>query len=497
MKQPKVSKPLSRAAAERARDFFELGKRKKAAGELSEALNAFRACLKINPRSAAAWISLAEVLDQNQQGQDALACYRRAAIAEPDNVIARTRFARSLAGLGRTDDARQVFTDALALDPSAIGTLLGYGELMEDQGEPERAADAYRRVLKQAPEQAEALANLLGLGRSIDISSEIEVAMSRMQSAPNRDKALIGYGLGKALDRLERFDEAFATLEAANTARQMEAGEFDLERFNNRIIRLKKLFSEAFFAQRADWGHPSATPVFVVGLPRSGTTLTEQIIASHPRCFGAGELTVLSDLATGMPDRLGQADPPWPGCVEVLTQAHVAATGVDYVAQVEKRAPAECEKIVDKAPLNFWHLGLVALSLPNARIIHCHRDLRDNGLSIFAQNFNPSQRWATSLEGIAHYWRGYRELMEHWGKVTSLKIHEVRYEDTVLDTESQARDLLEFLDLDWEPSVLEFHRHERAVQTPSRWQVRQPIYDTSKEKWRRYAKHLTPLSDVQ
>ena len=143
---------------------------------------------------------------------------------------------------------------------------------------------------------------------------------------------------------------------------------------------------------------------------------------------------------------------------------------------------------------SFWHLGLVALALPNARIIHCRRDIRDCGLSIFAHNFNLQQTWSTSLEDIAHYWRGYRHLMAHWKAVTQLNILTVDYEDTVSDLETQARRITDFLDLGWEAQLLQFHENERAVQTPSRWQVRQPVYRSAMAKWRHYESHLGPLT---
>jgi hypothetical protein len=163
------------------------------------------------------------------------------------------------------------------------------------------------------------------------------------------------------------------------------------------------------------------------------------------------------------------------------------------------RAPAsfDAANIIDKQPLNFWHLGLVAIAMPNAKIVHCTRDIRDNGFSIFSQNFHLSQKWSTDLTDIAHYWRGYRRLMAHWQSVTGLDILEVNYEDTVADLEVQARRLLGFVGLSWDEKVLAFHENSRPVQTPSRWQVRQPLYRTSMEKWRQYEQHLQPLIDAE
>lgn len=476
-----------------ARAFFDKGEELKKSGDLAGALDAYRQSLKINPRVAAPWIGLADVLARNQQPGDALECLRRGASAEPNNPVVLRRLARGFQGLGNTTHARQAYERALKLQPGAVNTLMGLGEVHEEDGRPRDAADCYRQVLKAQPGHAEALGAIVGLGRDIDVSVEIEAARAAMVAAEPREKALIGYGLGRALERQGEFDSAFKALSDANAARTEQAGTFSRDAFDQRVTEMTAVFSSDFFDQRRDWGDLSSTPVFVVGLPRSGTTLTEQIIGSHSACFGAGELAVLTDLATGTPDRLRTDERAWPLCAPDLTQDHTAALGADYVSQIKALAPLDARRIVDKQPLNFWHLGLVAMALPNAKIIHCTRDIRDNGLSIFAQNFNTQQRWATDLGDIAHYWHGYRTLMAHWQSTTGLDILDVAYEETVSDLEGQARRLLEFLGLGWDPRVLAFHQNDRTVQTPSKWQVRQPLYTTSKAKWRQYEAHLGPL----
>ncbi|NRA85380.1 MAG: sulfotransferase, partial [Gammaproteobacteria bacterium] len=161
-----------------------------------------------------------------------------------------------------------------------------------------------------------------------------------------------------------------------------------------------------------------------------------------------------------------------------------------------QRAPEAVLKVVDKQPLNFWHLGLVAMAFPNARIVHCTRDIRDCGLSIFTQNFNTTQNWSTDLDDIAFYWQGYKKLMEHFKQVSGLPILEVNYEETVSELEWQSRRLLDFVGLPWDECVLNFHQSQRAVQTPSRWQVRQPLYQSSKARWRNYESYLAPLMNA-
>ena len=476
-----------------AREWFEEGTRLRRAGDGAGALDAFRHSIKLNAHVAAPWIGLADLLEANGQLEDARQCLLRGTQADPGNLTAKLRLAHAHKGLGYTSDAMSQFEAAIRLDPASAPAHFGRGQLLEDLGEPENAAAAYRIALELDETHHEALASLLGLGRHVDIADEMKTAEQKLELDDRPGRALIGYGLGKALDQQKRYEAAFKAYSTANAARRQAAGPFDRTAFDRRLDHLTGLFSEEFFKQRAGWGDPSHRPVFIVGLPRSGTTLTEQIISSHPQCFGAGELNTLTDLATGMPDRLGRAEPAWPGCAENMTADHASATVQDYLRLSGRRAPDGVVRIVDKQPLNFWHLGLVALALPNARIIHCSRDIRDCGFSIFAHNFNVQQAWSTDLDDIAYYWRGYRRLMAHWKAVTGLQFLDVRYEDTVADLENRSRALLSFLDLPWDERVLSYHENDRAVQTPSRWQVRQPVYSTSMARWRNYESELAPL----
>ncbi|MEM7661454.1 MAG: sulfotransferase [Pseudomonadota bacterium] len=478
-----------------ARAWFEKGERLRGEGNTPGAFDAYRKSLKLNPNVAAPWVGLARLLDGNQQPKEALECLKRAADAEPHNLVASIKLAQSFLGIGQVENAKQEYNRALSIDDRSPDAYFGLGRLHEDAGAPEEAAEAYRAALKLKPCHAEALANLLGLGRYVDVSDELAAAQSNINDIDDPAAALIGFGIAKELDRRGEFDTAAKVLISANGARQREAGLFNREHFDQRIQTLIDVFSESFFKDRLGWGHSSNMPVFIVGLPRSGTTLTEQIIGSHPTCFGAGELGVLADLSTGTPDRLGRAEPPWPKSAPELSEKQVSDIGREYTDELRNIADSSVRYVVDKQPLNFWQLGLVALALPNARIIHCVRDIRDTGLSIFSQNFHVDQRWSADMEDIGYYWRGYRRLMQHWTLVSRLKIIDVHYEDTVTDVETQACNLLQFLDLPWDDRVLLFHENDRAVQTPSRWQVRQPVYSSSKAKWRNYESLIEPLAE--
>jgi hypothetical protein len=479
--------------SEAGRALYEAALAHERAGDVPAAFEAFRSAAKADPRVAAPYVGLARLLSRNHQRGEAIACLDRAAAIEPGNAAIVAQLAGALVQEGRLEQAVTIYVDALNRLGPAPRLLLGLATLQEDRGERDAAADAYRRVLAADPVNADALAGLLGVAEGDALAGVIDTARTTMTDAADRDAALIGYALGKALDRVGDHPAAFDAWSKANAARRRMAGAFDRAAFDGRVDRLIALFDKDFFEQRRGWGDPSERPVFIVGLPRSGTTLTEQVLSAHPEVHGAGELDLLTDMATGTPDRLGSAEPAWPETAPLLSQTHIVGIAHDHLARLAALAPADAMRVIDKQPLNFWHLGLVALALPGARVIHCTRDIRDNGLSIFVENFAADQRWATDLEDIAHYWRGYRRLMAHWRGVLGDRMIEVPYEDAIDDIESQARRWLGFLDLPWDDAVLAFHRSDRAVQTPSRWQVRQPIYRSSAGRWRRYAAELAPL----
>ncbi len=479
--------------SQEGQSYYEDGLSLEKAGDEAGAFNAFRRSAKADPRIAAPYIGLARILMRNHQRADAIACLERAVACEPSNIAARTMLGRTFAEDGQLEAAQSAFKAALQENPAAPEAFLGLGAAYEDSGDRRSAMEAYRQLLIANPGHPEGLAGLLSVAEGEALVETVRDARSRLDEGDDRAAALIGYALGKALAREGDPDGAFKAWAMANDARRREAGAFDRDAFDRRIDRLCEIFSAPFIADRRGWGDQSNRPVFVVGLPRSGTTLTEQILAAHTQVHGAGELDLLTDMATGLPDRLGRADPPWPDAAEELKAEHVSGVGRDYLGRVAQLSPDTALKVIDKQPLNFWHLGLVSMALPNAHIVHCRRDLRDCGLSIFSENFTPEQRWATDLDDIAYYWRGYRRLMDHWKQVSSLNIIDVDYEEMVADLEGQSRRLFSFVDLPWTEAALNFHEADRAVQTPSRWQVRKPLYNTSSGRWRSYEEQLGPL----
>ncbi|MEM9706954.1 MAG: sulfotransferase, partial [Pseudomonadota bacterium] len=539
------------------RRWYDKGKELEREGDTAGALEAYKNSLRADSKKAAPWVKIAQLLEHNQQNAEALECYKRAVAVDPFHPVVHVKYANALSAAGNVTQAISEYERALQIDKQHRQAYQGLGMAYEHKGEPAKAADYYRKALAIDPDAAEVLGNLIALGRHVDVDDAIESAREKIAAAqtqmeaneealaldgkrddgdedggdqddvgplsvgdleaeaetahrppaqknedgrltPSARIATIAYGLGKELERRgDDYEDAFAAYASANNARKRAAGAFNRDAFDSRIDKLCEIFSPEFYADRAGWGDPSEVPVFVVGLPRSGTTLTEQILSSHPLCHGAGEIDALADMATGTPDRLGTNETRWPDCADRLSREHINALAKDYLARLTKGAPREAVRVTDKQPLNFFHIGLIALAFPNARILHCQRDLRDNGFSIYSENFNYSQRWSTDLADIAHYWRGYRRLMAHFRENLPINMLDVRYEETVADQEAASRRLLDFMGLDWDASVLSFHKNDRAVQTPSRWQVRQPIYKQSAGRWRRFEAHLGQLIEAQ
>jgi hypothetical protein len=348
-------------------------------------------------------------------------------------------------------------------------------------------------VLKRAPSQPLALGHYLALQRD-EVASDVldrATALVNDESVNDQARALVGYGAAKYYDRRRDYARAAALGTQANAARRRVAGAMDRAALAARVDALIETYDAKFFAARRGYGVGTDQPVFIVGMPRSGTTLCEQILASHPQLHGAGELSDLSDLAVTCANA-AQVQ-PWQAAMH-LVESQTRAIAGKYLRSLRLGAPLDRRRISDKSPLNFFQLAFAAVLFPNARVIHCVRDPRDIALSIWFENFNPDQRYATDFEDLAFFNAQQLRLMAHWQRVLPLPILTLQYERVVEDLESQSRRLLEFLDVPWSERCLDFHRNDRAVQTPSRWQVRQPIYRGSVARWRRYAPFLPHLA---
>lgn len=466
-------------------------------GNLPESRAALQEALRLAPQHPKALEALAQLEFRFGFPDDALPLWQQLLQARPLDLDVRLRTGETLNRLGRQREAAALFREGLAGAPDSAELWMALGQAEEDDGNRSAAAEAFDQALKLRPNWAFPMASRLGLGRAHAPDTLVTQASAMLAKGnlPDAEVAQLGYELGKVMDARGRYDSALAYWTQANSARQRQVGSPDVAQLASLADRIMASNPPSLFSCTGPKGSSDPRPVFIVGMPRSGTTLTEQIVASHPLAYGCGELPDIALIARSL-GVMPSTGTPLPTTLHSLEAGTLAAAAQRYLAAATRHAPAEALRLVDKAPLNFFHLGLIALLFPQARVIWCRRDPRDIAVSIFGENFALDETRATSMEGIGHYILWQERLMKHWRDTLPLPMLELRYEELVSDLEPQARRITEFLGLSWDAGCLNFHESERGVQTPSRWQVRQPAHTRSIGRWRNYAEAVAPVLTV-
>lgn len=486
-----------RLAPRDAPAWHNYGKALAGAGHLDAAVSAFEQAIALDPDQAKTYEVYAKAMVEAGDEERAEAVWRRGLEKFPGLEsmyvgLADLQFARS-----KVREALATYQRGVAALPESADLHMGVGTLLDDLGDKPGAEAAFRRALQLRPDWAVPVEGLLTLLRKS--AREEDLALARRILAdparPPTDHANVGYGLGKALDARGDHDGAFEAWNQANAARRRQIGRFDRESMVKRVDRYIAQFTRAFIEARQGWGSDSRRPVFVLGMPRSGTTLVEQIIAAHPDAHGYGELTELGRLTKRLPQRAGTLQ-RWPEAVAALSRPLIKWGADEYLASLQARHPTSAARVVDKAPNNFSHIGLIALLFPKATIVWCRRDPRDICVSIYGENFGLSQKHATDLADIGFFYRQHMRLMRHWLEVAGGQIYQCSYEALVAEPEAQSRKLIEAVGLPWDDRCLRFHEADRPVLTPSRWQVRSPMYSDARGRWKRYERHLGPLIEA-
>jgi len=484
-----------------AQGWHNLGTVLKQLGNREAALAALKNALLIDSTRADTYLNLGSLLAELGRFEDAVECLERAHQHDPRLPVARSRLAWQMLEHGKVGRAEDLFRQSLTMDPDHVEGWFGLGRTLEDAGQAEGAQAAYLNALRRRPDHAMALGQYLALLRddkSLRANADgvaapwLEHAERALRDAVVKDdaKALIGYGIAKYHDRSGSYRAAAEAGRLANAARRRIAGPMDRAALRARVDGLIDTYTAELFQTRRNFGLGTNQPVFIIGLPRSGTTLTEQILGAHPLACGAGELPTLGRLAASI---AGSERSLWQAA-SLLDESGSKQMGGEYLRALRDGRPKRLLRISDKSPLNFFQLGLAAVMFPAARVIHCRRSAPDNALSIWMENFGVDQCYATDFDDLAFFRSEYERLMAHWRQVLPLQMLELKYEDLVADVDGQVRRLIEFLGLHWDDRCLQFHHHARAVQTPSRWQVRQPVYSRSVGRWRAYAEHLPELA---
>lgn len=446
---------------------------------------------RLAPEMGNAHLKLGDVLRLLHRRDEAITAYARARELEPARPDALIGIGRAHLEGGNFEEARRWFAAAVVLAPDSADAHFEMGHSFQLQGRFAEAVGWHEKAIQLEPDHAAAhfyLAKDGKAGSSIERRREIERVLA-LPTLAEEQRISLNFALAKVAEDLGDYDAAFLAYRAGNDLRKAKLS-FRPEDFTAHVDRLIEVFSAELFAAKAGLGNPVPLPVYIVGMPRSGTTLVEQILASHPEVFGAGELDYMRQIAYALPKQLGGE--AFPECVRRLAAPNAKAITEEHLAHLSALAP-QAARITDKLPSNFARLGLIALLFPRAQLIHCMRDPLDTCLSCYCQEFAHGQPFASDLGHLGRYYRDYERLMAHWRKVLPSPVLEVPYEALVADQEAWSRKLVDFLGLPWDERCLAFYKKERLVRTASFWQVRQPIYATSVGRWRHYARHLGPL----
>jgi tetratricopeptide (TPR) repeat protein len=495
---------------------------------LPEAREKYAEALRLCPALGMAYNNMAQALQEEGNLEEALTWYKEALLREPNSARIHTNLASALVELEKTDEAIARYELALRLDPDYAEAHNGLGWVRQEQGRYEEARELYGEAVRRKPDLAAAHCNL---GSVLEELSDFAGAESSLRAALRLDARLAGaqaqlatmlrrklpqadldhmrrllddpyltlgqrgclhFGLAQALDAREAYIEAAEHLREANGIALSEWAKrgrsYDPVAHAEHIEKLCAAFTPEIFVRMRGLGSESERPIFIVGLPRSGTTLTEQILAAHSHVFAAGELRFGHDDFEALSEEASSSSFETLSRLDGATVRRVAQCHLDRLQELNEHLP----RIADKLPDNYLHLGLLAVLFPRARFIHCRRDLRDVAVSCWMTNFRHI-RWASDPEHIAARFRAYERLMEHWRKVLPVSVLEVDYEETVADVEGVARRLVSWCGLEWEPACLAYHEVKRPVRTASVSQVRQPIYTRSVARWRHYEPALGPL----
>jgi tetratricopeptide (TPR) repeat protein len=478
-----------------AQAYYNLGNTLAAQAKLDEAVAVYRHGIALAPNVANGHNNLGTALERQGKLDEAAAAFRRALELEPQHPSALYNLGNILKNKADYEEAIAHYRKSLAGRPEFADAWNNMGAVLAERGDLDEARSAYQKAVEVEPTRAAYHRNLANAKRFEPDDPQLAVmeALSRnLATVPERERVDLPFALGKAYADLKQHERSFRCLLAGNALKrsQIAYNEADALQYMQRI---RTVFDAELLRAKAGHGDPAPTPVFIVGMPRSGTTLIEQIIASHPQAVGAGELFDLDNIVQGLAGRNGVAF-RFPEVVATMSGEELRQVGTRYVAATRAHGPS-AERIADKMPWNFHFAGLIHLALPNARIIHARRDPVDTCLSCFSILFEgDGNPYTYDLGELGRFYRGYDSLMAYWRAVLPPGVMiEVQYEEVVDDLETQARQIIAHCGLEWDEACLAFHKTRRPVRTSSVAQVRQPIYQSSVGRWRPYREQLRPL----
>lgn len=467
-------------------------------GRYDDAENLLSRCLELAPSFEAARHNYAVVLHRQHRWGEALHEVELLLSVDPDNPGYRNLQAAIFARIGEGKQSIEAYTRVLAEYPRQPKVWMSYGHALRTAGRREECVKAYRRSIELSPKLGEAYWSLANLKTVSFTPADLDTMRAQLEreDLTVEERFHFQFALGKALEDAGQYAASFQHYAEGNRLRRSVVT-YDAADLSTHVRRCEALFTRPFFEERAGQGAQAADPIFIVGLPRAGSTLLEQILSSHPAVEGTQELPELITMARRLGERRTRAAATkYPEVLASLGAGDLRALGEQYLERTRIYRKTDKPFFIDKMPNNFMHVGLIRLALPNARIIDARRHPLACCFSGYKQHFARGQHFTYDLADIGHYYRDYVALMEHFDRVQPGKVHRVLYEEMVDDTEAQVRALLDYCGLPFDERCLRFHATERAVRTASSEQVRKPIYRDGIDHWRHYEAWLEPLKQA-
>ena len=474
--------------------IISLARLQDAQGQTDEAEDTLRRACRDYPGELALWLALGRALQAWDRLEEAHALYQQARVTHPGAFELLAESADSAYQMRDLDSARDLYRQLLHLEPKNPSVRNSLGQVLASLGEEGDAQQIFQELTKEEPLFGEPWLNIARARHFTSVDDpdirQMRTVLKRRQMNPSQT-LYVHFALGKALDDCKDYDQAFAHYEKGNTLRRREL-QFDAGEVDRQFDRLIEGFSPELMDGLSEKGSSETQPLFIVGMPRSGTTLLEQVLCAHPDVGTAGELRDLARIARNV---ARSNEKPWPECISDTSGSQLKTMASEYLAALESRASGS-ERIIDKMPQNFLHVGFAALLFPDATVVHCTRDPLDTCLSNYFQIFPGGIDFAYDLGELGRYYKNYQRLMSHWQALLGDRLVTVRYEELVSNPEPTLRALLKAIDLPWDPVCLSHHESVQRVDTLSLYQVRQPLNVGSTKRWRNYEKHLGPLREA-
>jgi len=452
--------------------------------------------LKVRPDNFSSLMNLGSVMQKQGKVSEAEHYYSKAIQLRPDYAEGYRIKADLLKNTGKLDAAIRCYRHAVELKPGSAELIFSLGKAYKLMGDIDSAVACFRKALQIRPGYSAILNNLATCKKftstdDADFAAVIQ-ALSQVE-ADSQDALYLNFALGKMFDDCGQYDHAFTHFKRANEIKRKTAA-FNRAELVDFVDRNIDVFSKDFFANWKCRGSFDELPVFIIGMPRSGTSLIEQVLASHPRVQGKGELKNIYQIARRLSEAHNESG-GYPECIPSASCGEILLQAERYVEEVRAGTANGTLRTTDKMPFNFKYLGLIALLFPRCRIIECRRNALDTCLSNYFEAYLEGNEFSYDLNDLGFYYRQYERLMSHWKKVLNIEILDLPYEEFIDDPERYSKRLIAFCGLDWTDKCLEYYKTKRSVLTASAWQVRQPVYKTSRQRWRNYEKHLGPLKE--